>query len=488
MKALRASIAMLAVDLLESIADSQAYISISLDCTGVLQYLAHLVGTKSGSSGSFLYFAFYCFFSLTGLIIGNDPLILSGTPFLVYFTRHASINPSDQTSFLFTHFQASNLVSALLVSSNPTNLVLTSAFGISFLQYSAWLALPTLAGMVVLYPILRYGVFRNRIPKTLNSPKVNPKDSLIDPWGGVFGTVLFVIVIILLVSLSAVGLLEGVQGVWSITAPAGIIMFVRDCWHDLVVRKQRQQDGGGVEGKRKQGMVGVEKDREMTEVGKRSNEGGGERGPLGEGEGASGEVAPVLVSKPDQSREVSHESEKVPSGSTSRPASRASRASLGGNTPSPEPTSKPVELEASTSPTPSNSSPTPTPTLAHISPNPKPKGSPILAPIRLFIHLFPTPSLIITRLPLQLIPFAFSMFILVEALSYTGWIRVFAGWWAAWVDVGGVAGAVFMMGVISVLGCNAFGTNIGATVLLSRMFPLLFTVVLAISSSWSHGE
>jgi hypothetical protein len=59
------------------------------------------------------------------------------------------------------------------------------------------------------------------------------------------------------------------------------------------------------------------------------------------------------------------------------------------------------------------------------------------------------------------------MFILVEALSYTGWIRVFATWWGAWVDVGGVAGAVWLMGVISVLGCNIFGTNIGATVLLS---------------------
>jgi hypothetical protein len=60
------------------------------------------------------------------------------------------------------------------------------------------------------------------------------------------------------------------------------------------------------------------------------------------------------------------------------------------------------------------------------------------------------------------------MFILVEALSYTGWIRVFATWWTAWVNVGGLPGAIWLMGMISVLGCNAFGTNIGATVLLSR--------------------
>jgi hypothetical protein len=73
------------------------------------------------------------------------------------------------------------------------------------------------------------------------------------------------------------------------------------------------------------------------------------------------------------------------------------------------------------------------------------------------------------------------MFTLVEALSYTGWIRVFATWWAAWVEVGGVAGAIWLMGMISVLGCNVFGTNIGATVLLSRKWdhPLYLFISLS---------
>jgi hypothetical protein len=387
-----------------------------------------LVGTKSGSSGSFLYFAFYSFFSLTGLIIGNDPLILSGTPFLVYFTRHAAITPEYQTSYLFTHFQASNLVSALLVSSNPTNLVLTSAFGISFLQYSAWLALPTVAGIVVLFPLLRYVVFRDkRIPGSLNPPKVNPKDSLVDPYGGIFGTVLFIIVIILLVSLSAVGLLEGVQGVWSITAPAGVIMFIRDCWHDWTVGHRRVH---GDEGDRKQGLVAVKEGTEMTQVGR--------RGSIG---GEGGDEAPSADRTPSP-----------------KPHTTAS----------PEPSSKekPLASKPESETTPSEHPPPPSSSLV---PAQRSK-SPVLAPIRAFTKTFPTASLIITRLPLQLVPFAFAMFILVEALSYTGWIRVFATWWGAWVDVGGVAGAVWLMGVISVLGCNIFGTNIGATVLLSSEY------------------
>lgn len=436
----------------------------------MLQYLAHLVGTKAGSSGSFLYFAFYCFFSLTGLLIGNDPLILSGTPFLVYFTRHAAIQPENQTSYLFTHFQSSNLVSALLVSSNPTNLVLTSAFGISFLQYSAWLALPTLAAMVVLFPLLRWGVFRSRIPRTLNPPKVNPKDSLIDPWGGIFGTVLFILVIILLVSLSAVGLLEGVQGVWSITAPAGIIMFVRDCWHDLHVGKRDRE-----EAQRKQGLVAVQEEREMTAVGKRAVNGSDD------GAAALSDKDTTLrangIDRATSAVSAELKSSQVPSGDGE------------GSTPH----------AATTTITPPSSTPEPRTNAEHPPPAPPvtiPHKSPLLAPVRLFARLFPTPALIITRLPLPLVPFAFAMFILVEALSYTGWIRVFAGWWRAWVDVSGVAGAIWLMGMVSVLGCNVFGTNIGATVLLARASlpspcpipALLICPLTVLQESCSSGE
>jgi Na+/H+ antiporter NhaD/arsenite permease-like protein len=46
------------------------------------------------------------------------------------------------------------------------------------------------------------------------------------------------------------------------------------------------------------------------------------------------------------------------------------------------------------------------------------------------------------------------MFILVEALQYTGWIRVFGGWWTAWADVAGVAGSIWLMGTLAVIGCN----------------------------------
>lgn len=53
---------------------SLAYLSISLDATGLLRYLAFLVSQKGGSSGPKLYLSFYAFFFATGALVGNDPV------------------------------------------------------------------------------------------------------------------------------------------------------------------------------------------------------------------------------------------------------------------------------------------------------------------------------------------------------------------------------------------------------------------------------
>jgi hypothetical protein len=212
-------------------------------------------------------------------------------------------------------------------------------------------------------------------------------------------------------------------------------MFLRDCWHDLVVRKEEEK-------MRKEGLVGVKDGREMTAVGR--------RGSIG-GEGG----ARVVTGKTVEPLET----EKVPNERSSPDKSEVDNGSpsASNETPSASSSASPEPQQPTTKTPPTSDSPTPT----------------LLKPVSKFTKTFPTASLVISRLPLQLIPFAFSMFILVEALSYTGWIRVFATWWTAWVNVGGLPGAIWLMGMISVLGCNAFGTNIGATVLLSRTSPVI---------------
>ncbi|CAO1617795.1 unnamed protein product [Parajaminaea phylloscopi] len=129
-----------------------AYMAISLDATGLLRYLALHVSIKGGRSGPRLFNSLYGFFFLLGLLVGNDAVILSGTSFLAHFTRVAGLSRPD--AWIWAQFAAANIASATLVSSNLTNVVIASGFGLKFTTFSAFMALPTLAsGLAALFTI-----------------------------------------------------------------------------------------------------------------------------------------------------------------------------------------------------------------------------------------------------------------------------------------------------------------------------------------------
>ncbi|KAF7341960.1 Arsenical pump membrane protein [Mycena venus] len=81
---------------------------------------------------------------------------------------------------------------------------------------------------------------------------------------------------------------------------------------------------------------------------------------------------------------------------------------------------------------------------------------------------FPTFFTALPRLPFALVPFAFSQFILIEALAHQGWIDVFAHWLVR-ASHGRIYPAVWLVGVLGVILCNIAGTNIGATILLTKI-------------------
>ena len=81
---------------------------------------------------------------------------------------------------------------------------------------------------------------------------------------------------------------------------------------------------------------------------------------------------------------------------------------------------------------------------------------------------FPTFHAALPRLPFALVPFAFSQFILIEALSRQGWIDMFAEWLVI-VTKRETFKTVWVVGVLGVLLCNGSGTNIGATILLTKI-------------------
>lgn len=81
---------------------------------------------------------------------------------------------------------------------------------------------------------------------------------------------------------------------------------------------------------------------------------------------------------------------------------------------------------------------------------------------------FPTFFTALPRLPFALVPFAFSQFILIEALTHQGWIDVFATWLVRATHLR-MYPTIWVIGVIGVILCNLSGTNIGATILLTKV-------------------
>ena len=69
---------------------SLAYMSITLDMTGIFKAAAYWVSNVSGRSGTKLFIYFYLLITALSLF-GTDPMILSGTLFLVYYTDAAKV-------------------------------------------------------------------------------------------------------------------------------------------------------------------------------------------------------------------------------------------------------------------------------------------------------------------------------------------------------------------------------------------------------------
>ncbi|CAO3612105.1 unnamed protein product [Cunninghamella echinulata] len=216
---------------------SLAYLCVSLDMTGIFQFLAFWVSKKAGTHG---YTAFTLFFIMTSLMSGltsNDVVILTGTAFLAYFTRVSDLLP---TAFMMSEFTSANIASMALFIGNPTNVVVSTAYSISFIQYSAWMILPTIGGLIIDYIMLRI-VFRKLkyIPKRIPSPDmtINPSSFLIDPQGAYFGIGLLVICLGVLIGTSFV---HGVE-VWMVTLPFCIISLLRDIRYDILQYRQQKQ-------------------------------------------------------------------------------------------------------------------------------------------------------------------------------------------------------------------------------------------------------
>ncbi|KAK2762876.1 hypothetical protein FQN54_001051 [Arachnomyces sp. PD_36] len=482
-----------------------AYIAISIDASGLIRFLAFKVLQKGGGVGHRLFFYLYAFFFGLGSFIGNDPIILSGTAFLAYMTRVSS-NIIHPRAWIHTQFAVANIASAILVSSNPTNLVLAGAFEIKFIEYTANMIVPVVITAIVLFPFLLYIIFADEslIPLSIKMHElsdeakakkpVNPNipharrpaeeqeadladdkqgkllsleeimNPFVDRGGAAFGAVIMAATLITLLALNAASQSTHAKPVFWVTLPAAFVMFCWDAGFGWYHRHETRDIAR--KGRREAEQMQAERARE-TEHEKSES-----------------------TCQTDAELLEAHQSDQITLVVDSTVAESSSGSS---STPLPSTASTPAAVDQLETELPTSALETKEEHLGsshshgqlsamsgEVTDTFGEPEAPFQHPPSTLVSLvsdtyqwlqetFPTVTAVVAHLPFALVPFAFAMFVLVQALVTKGWVPLFAYGWDHWVEKTGTVGSVGGMGFLSVILCNFAGTNIGTTILLSRV-------------------
>ncbi|KAK8043039.1 hypothetical protein PG994_013522 [Apiospora phragmitis] len=418
-----------------------AYIAISIDASGLLKFLAFKVLQKGGAKGHRLFLYLYCFFFTLGTAIGNDPIVLSGTAFLAYMIR-ASSNIASARAWVFSQFAIANVSSAILVSSNPTNLVLAGAFQIKFIDYTANIIVPVLFTAALLFPCLLYLVFRDEklIPHVIDMHTlpdaekemlpVNPNiphagagedrspgiGEILNPYldrrHAAISVGIMIATLVTVLVINAVTASDGGHPtpVMYVTAPAAVLCFSADLFFGW--RHRHATRAVAHKGRLAEERAAIEQELR-----------GSAAAPA-----ATSDTLPVTTntsSETDDSPSGTHGgngrmSEKPPRGMTDEEIEAAVTHELEAR--EKREAERPANLISLTR-----------------------------RAYTWWRETFPAASIVMSRLPFELVPFAFAMFVLVQGLRT------------------GVVGAVGGMGFLGVVLSNFTGTNIGTTILLCRI-------------------
>lgn len=143
---------------------SMTFISVYLDATGFFKFLAAKAAKKAKGNGIKLFVFFYLITSLLTVFTSNDVVILTMTPFICFFCKHAKIDP---VPFLAGEFAAANTWSMALIIGNPTNVYLSASAGIGFFEYFKTMAIPTLAAGATEF-VLVFLIFGKKLKTALS--------------------------------------------------------------------------------------------------------------------------------------------------------------------------------------------------------------------------------------------------------------------------------------------------------------------------------
>ena len=142
---------------------SMTVLSIYLDELGLFRYLASVAVNKAKSHQSVLFFVLYFLVAILTIFTSNDIVILTFTPFVCFFCKHAKISPLP---YLIAEFAAANTWSMMFIIGNPTNIYLATSAGITFIGYLKIMLVPTIAAGLVEILII-YLLFRKKLKEPI---------------------------------------------------------------------------------------------------------------------------------------------------------------------------------------------------------------------------------------------------------------------------------------------------------------------------------
>lgn len=478
-----------------------AYIAISIDASGLIRWLAFKVLQKGGSVGHRLFFYLYAFFFGLGSFIGNDPIILSGTAFLAYMTRVSS-NIVHPRAWIHSQFAVANIASAILVSSNPTNLVLAGAFQIKFIEYTANMIVPVVVTAIIIFPFLLYIIFADTslIPLSIEMHKlsdeararkpVNPNipfargtaeeeeeennehgkllsleeimNPFLDKGGAAFGAVIMAATLITVLAINAANNSGKDHPVYWVTLPAAFVMFCWDVSSGWIHRHETREIAA--KGRQEVEDARAERDRQESvrnspeqlaldharREGSQSQDGSMDTPATGnhtECETAVDSSFSTNATQQDCETPVSTSVlVEKPVFPAIEPAATVTNAHELGLSTSPDgqriTTTDGIDEEKRGDMNKAEHS------------QPRTLVSLSAGAYRWLQETFPTVTAVVSHMPFPLVPFALAMFVLVQALVTKGWVPVFAYGWDHWVNKTGTVGAVGGMAFLSVILCN----------------------------------
>lgn len=120
---------------------SMVFISTVLDEVGFFNYLANKAIKYAHNNQKVLLLILTILTAFLTIFTSNDIIIITFTPFIIFFTKRAKVSP---VPYLFVEFVTANTWSMLLLIGNPTNIYLGETFNIDFFSYLKMMFIPTI--------------------------------------------------------------------------------------------------------------------------------------------------------------------------------------------------------------------------------------------------------------------------------------------------------------------------------------------------------